>query len=81
MSKRTLGRYICLSIFDLILLFIIPNFVFVSLLNSVLDKERSSEIDIASPDVQKNIFGLARIGSRTALNFAFAFLRRAWRSG
>ena len=25
--------------------------------------------------------GLARLGSRTALSFAFAFLRRAWRSG
>ena len=25
--------------------------------------------------------GLARVGSRAALNFAFAFLRRAWRSG
>ena len=25
--------------------------------------------------------GLARIGSQAALSFAFAFLRRAWRSG
>ena len=25
--------------------------------------------------------GLARLGSRAALSFAFAFLRRAWRSG
>lgn len=25
--------------------------------------------------------GLARVGSRAALSFAFAFLRRAWRSG
>lgn len=25
--------------------------------------------------------GLARIGARAALSFAFAFLRRAWRSG
>ena len=25
--------------------------------------------------------GLAQIGSRTALSFAFAFLKRAWRSG
>lgn len=24
---------------------------------------------------------LARVGARTALSFAFAFLRRAWRSG
>ena len=25
--------------------------------------------------------GLARVGARAALSFAFAFLRRAWRSG
>lgn len=25
--------------------------------------------------------GLARLGAKTALSFAFAFLRRAWRSG
>ena len=25
--------------------------------------------------------GLARVGSRAAMSFAFAFLRRAWRSG
>lgn len=25
--------------------------------------------------------GLARVGSRAALNFSFAYLRRAWRSG
>ena len=25
--------------------------------------------------------GLGKVGSRAALNFAFAFLRRAWRSG
>jgi len=25
--------------------------------------------------------GLAQVGSKAALNFAFAFLRRAWRSG
>lgn len=27
------------------------------------------------------IVGLARVGSRAALNFSFAFLKRAWRSG
>lgn len=26
-------------------------------------------------------FGLARVGTRAALNFSFAFLKRAWRSG
>ncbi|XP_074492829.1 E3 ubiquitin-protein ligase HERC2 isoform X1 [Sebastes fasciatus] len=29
----------------------------------------------------KGVEGLARVGSRAALSFAFAFLRRAWRSG
>lgn len=29
----------------------------------------------------RTTLGLARVGSRAALNFAFAFLRRAWRSG
>lgn len=27
------------------------------------------------------VMGLARVGSRAALNFSFAFLRRAWRLG
>lgn len=27
------------------------------------------------------VVGLARVGSRAALNFSFAFLKRAWRSG
>ncbi|XP_076870833.1 LOW QUALITY PROTEIN: E3 ubiquitin-protein ligase HERC2 [Brachyhypopomus gauderio] len=31
--------------------------------------------------VSKGVEGLARVGSRAALSFAFAFLRRAWRSG
>ena len=30
---------------------------------------------------EKAALGLARVGSRAALSFAFAFLRRAWRSG
>lgn len=30
---------------------------------------------------EKATMGLARVGSRAALSFAFAFLRRAWRSG
>ncbi|XP_055844671.1 probable E3 ubiquitin-protein ligase HERC2 isoform X2 [Episyrphus balteatus] len=36
--------------------------------NSVKDNERAT-------------MGLARVGTRAALNFSFAFLRRAWRSG
>ncbi|XP_050578084.1 E3 ubiquitin-protein ligase HERC2 [Bombus affinis] len=30
---------------------------------------------------EKPTLGLARVGSRAALNFSFAYLRRAWRSG
>ena len=33
------------------------------------------------PKVDRATHGLARVGSRAALSFAFAFLRRAWRSG
>lgn len=32
-------------------------------------------------DAEQASLGLARIGARAALSFAFAFLRRAWRSG
>ena len=32
-------------------------------------------------DTEQASLGLARIGARAALSFAFAFLRRAWRSG
>nr|XP_014343905.1 PREDICTED: E3 ubiquitin-protein ligase HERC2 [Latimeria chalumnae] len=35
----------------------------------------------SSRTVGKGVEGLARVGSRAALSFAFAFLRRAWRSG
>ncbi|XP_052077229.1 E3 ubiquitin-protein ligase HERC2-like isoform X2 [Mytilus californianus] len=41
-----------------------------------LSKQKSS-----SKPVEKATIGLARVGSRAALSFAFAFLRRAWRSG
>jgi len=44
--------------------------------------------DICSGDVSSStshgdhpLSGLALVGSRAALSFAFAFLRRAWRSG
>ena len=30
---------------------------------------------------EKATVSLAKVGSRAALNFSFAFLRRAWRSG
>uniref|UniRef100_T1IYS2 HECT-type E3 ubiquitin transferase n=1 Tax=Strigamia maritima TaxID=126957 RepID=T1IYS2_STRMM len=32
-------------------------------------------------NTEKATFGLARVGSHAALSFAFAFLKRAWRSG
>lgn len=35
----------------------------------------------ANASIEKATFGLARVGTRAALNFSFAFLRRAWRSG
>ncbi|TSK42064.1 E3 ubiquitin-protein ligase HERC2 [Bagarius yarrelli] len=35
----------------------------------------------SSRAVSKGVEGLAQVGSRAALSFAFAFLRRAWRSG
>ncbi|XP_021378315.1 E3 ubiquitin-protein ligase HERC2-like isoform X2 [Mizuhopecten yessoensis] len=41
-----------------------------------LSKQKSS----VKP-AEKATMGLARVGSRAALGFAFAFLRRAWRSG
>lgn len=31
--------------------------------------------------VDRATYGLARVGSRAALSFAFAFMRRAWKSG
>lgn len=52
-----------------------------STLENIFDKELSDNQIATYSEQQKNIFGLARIGTRTALNFAFAFLRRAWRSG
>lgn len=36
---------------------------------------------LSTRPVSKGVEGLARVGSRAALSFAFAFLRRAWRSG
>lgn len=40
--------------------------------------EMSSNVKMKSTDPA---IGLARVGSRAALNFSFAFLRRAWRLG
>ncbi|KAI0242379.1 hypothetical protein LSAT2_013651 [Lamellibrachia satsuma] len=47
-------------------------------LQANLNKQKSSAM---RPTTEKATLGLARVGSRAALSFAFAFLRRAWRSG
>ncbi|KAH0501347.1 E3 ubiquitin-protein ligase HERC2 [Microtus ochrogaster] len=50
-------------------------------------KWKSSSISVpptekkSSRPTGRGVEGLARVGSRAALSFAFAFLRRAWRSG
>ncbi|XP_012867362.1 PREDICTED: E3 ubiquitin-protein ligase HERC2 [Dipodomys ordii] len=50
-------------------------------------KWKSSNISLPPVDKKssrptgRGVEGLARVGSRAALSFAFAFLRRAWRSG
>lgn len=44
------------------------------------EKSNSTEHN-SSAAVEKATFGLALVGTRAALNFSFAFLRRAWRSG
>lgn len=53
-------------------------------------KKRSIDISTSDSHLKyliKNVaksnptLGLARVGSRAALNFSFAFLRRAWRLG
>lgn len=41
----------------------------------------SSEAKESKPMAEKPTQALARVGSRAALGFAFAFLKRAWRSG
>lgn len=47
-----------------------------------LEFEKSNSADhTSSAAVDKATFGLALVGTRAALNFSFAFLRRAWRSG
>ncbi|XP_068082847.1 E3 ubiquitin-protein ligase HERC2 [Anabrus simplex] len=46
-----------------------------NLMQSAIRDPRSSK------PAEKATISLARVGSRAALNFSFAFLRRAWRSG
>ena len=36
---------------------------------------------VEAPTTNQATSGLARVGARAALSFAFAFLKRAWRSG
>jgi E3 ubiquitin-protein ligase HERC2 len=40
-----------------------------------------STVEKPLKDYEKATMGLARVGTRAALNFSFAFLRRAWKSG
>jgi hypothetical protein len=39
------------------------------------------DFNCSSKITEKATISLAKVGSRAALNFSFAFLRRAWRSG
>ena len=50
---------------------------------SIPDSEDHANLEIKKKEQSKiqGTQGLARLGSRAALSFAFAFLRRAWRSG
>ncbi|XP_034934449.1 E3 ubiquitin-protein ligase HERC2 [Chelonus insularis] len=41
----------------------------------------ATKIQKVSKPSEKAAVGLARVGTRAALNFSFAYLRRAWRSG
>lgn len=47
----------------------------------IISKTYNVFVCSTSKPVEVATMGLARVGSRAALNFAFAFLRRAWRSG
>jgi hypothetical protein len=38
-------------------------------------------VSLSTKPTEKATISLAKVGSRAALNFSFAFLRRAWRSG
>lgn len=52
------------------------------LITSINEKlQKSGSLDGSLKDSEKATAGLARVGTRAALNFSFAFLRRAWRSG
>lgn len=62
-------KYICTTNASLLFYFFVP-----------IQKSSSVE-SVSLRDVEKAQLGLARVGTRAALNFSFAFLRRAWRSG
>ena len=49
--------------------------------NSDENVRKLSKVESNIPKETGGSQGLARLGSRAALSFAFAFLRRAWRSG
>lgn len=46
-----------------------------------LSKFKTNDTVQSGKEADKATLGLARVGTRAALNFSFAFLRRAWRSG
>lgn len=44
-------------------------------------QNNKTELAVKRPPPETGSLGLARVGTRAALNFSFAFLKRAWRSG
>lgn len=57
-----------------------------SIIDKPFSKNNKTSIELVTTpisivDNEKATLGLARVGTRAALNFSFAFLRRAWRSG
>uniref|UniRef100_A0A8C9RA53 E3 ubiquitin-protein ligase HERC2 n=1 Tax=Scleropages formosus TaxID=113540 RepID=A0A8C9RA53_SCLFO len=53
----------------------------ISLSHSMMEERYKVRWKSPPSPPQPGVEGLARVGSRAALSFAFAFLRRAWRSG
>lgn len=49
--------------------------------STIQTAEKAQKYDTNLKESEKATLGLARVGTRAALNFSFAFLRRAWRSG
>jgi hypothetical protein len=58
-----------------LLIVVVLNCVVVQVIKSIDD------FNCSTKTAEKATVSLAKVGSRAALNFSFAFLRRAWRSG